>query len=193
MIKKTILAAAIGLLALPAVGIAAGDMGQGTITFSGSVTEAPCSISTGDNDMTIDLGQVSKNMLNAPGKFSDSVPIEIHLAGCQFAQDTGANANPAGRLSKVGVQFLGAITNAALGKITNAGTATSVAVQLLDSDNLSPITIGAAPTAANAVQLRDGSNVLRYFARLSVVGGPGPAASGTGSISASATYSLTYF
>lgn len=193
MIKNTVLAAAIGLLALPAAGIAAGDMGQGTITFSGSVTEAPCSISAGDDKMTVDLGQVSKNMLNAPGKFSDSVPIEIHLAGCEFAPDTGVDANPTGKLSKVGVQFLGAVTNAALGKITNTGTATAVAVQLLNDDNTTPVTLGAAPTAANAVQLRDGSNVLRYFARLSVVGGPGPAASGTGSISASATYSLTYF
>ncbi|MGE8655878.1 MAG: fimbrial protein [Achromobacter sp.] len=192
MIRKTVLAALAGVaLTQPITGSAA-DFGSGNLTFSATVTEAPCSISAGDGNMVVDLGQVSQNALNAPGKFSASVPIDIHLTGCTFAADTGAGANPNGKLSKVGVQFIGNFFNPTLGKLVNTGSAKSVSIQLLGSDNNTPLVGGLALTAANAQQLSGASAVLKYFARLSVLGGA-RAASTPGSISASVTYALTYF
>lgn len=91
MIKKTLLATATSAALLgPLAASAAGDMGQGTITFTGSVTEAPCSITGADTNLTINLGQISKKTLTTATSYSPSVPMEIHLNGCQFGAATGA-------------------------------------------------------------------------------------------------------
>ncbi|CAB3863544.1 putative fimbrial-like protein YbgD [Achromobacter dolens] len=192
MIKKSTLALAAAVAFHSAPGFAAGTSGSGTITFSATVIEGPCSISAADSNMTIDLGQVSQRMLNGPGKFSDSVPVVIHLTGCSFDEDTGTTPNPNGKLSKVAVQFLGTFTNTQLGKISSTGTATAVAVQLLESDGTTPVNLAATPSAANAKQLTGGGNELRYWARMSVVGGPGAVTSSTGSVQANVTYALAY-
>ncbi|MGB3820048.1 fimbrial protein [Achromobacter pulmonis] len=192
MIRKTVLATLAGVAITQPMAGSAADFGSGNLTFSATVTEAPCSLSAGDGNMVIDLGQISQRDLNGQDKFSASVPIDIHLTSCAFAADTGAGANPNGKLSKAAVQFVGNFHNASLGKLINTGTAKSVGIQLLGSDNNTPLVGGLALTAANAQQLSGASAVLRYFARLSVLGGPG-SASTPGSISASVTYALTYF
>ena len=190
MFKKTLLATATTAALLgPVAAFAAGDFGQGTITFTGSVTEAPCSITAADSNLAIDLGQVSKKDLTAIGKFSTSVPINVHLMGCTFDTDTGTSPNPNGKLSKIGVTFNGTSTTPASGYLTNTGNAANVVVQLLDKDNNTPIKIGTAPTAATAQQMTTGNgNVLNFFARLMATG-----VGAAGSVNSSVTYTLTYF
>lgn len=135
MFKKTLLATATAAVLLGPVAAFAADFGQGTITFTGSVTEAPCSIAAADSNLAIDLGQISQKNLAGAGKFSASVPITIHLTGCTFEADTGAGTNTNGKLSKVGVSFTGATSNPATGMLTNTGNAANVAVQILSKDN----------------------------------------------------------
>ncbi|CAB3851167.1 putative fimbrial-like protein YbgD [Achromobacter insuavis] len=192
MFKKTLLATATTAVLLgPVAAFAAGDFGQGTITFTGSVTEAPCTISPADSNLAVDMGQVSKKDLTATGKFSTSVPINIHMTGCTFDPDPappGGTGNANGKLSKIGVTFIGTSATPNSGHLTNTGNAPNVVVQLLDKDNTTPIKIGTAPTAANAQQMTAGGNVLNFFARLMATG-----AGAAGSINSTVTYSLTYF
>ncbi|MGE8655880.1 MAG: fimbrial protein [Achromobacter sp.] len=189
MFKKTLLATATSAALLgPLSSFAAGDMGQGTITFTGSVTEAPCSITAADSNQVIDLGQISKKDLNAANKFSASVPISIHLTGCTFGAATGT---PATNMSKVGIAFTGATTDATTGKLTNTGSATNVVVQILDKSNATPVNFNTAPSAANATQMTDGggpANALNFFARLFATG-----VGGAGTVNSSVTYTLSYF
>ncbi|WP_258090196.1 fimbrial protein [Serratia liquefaciens] len=66
------------------VGAKAGDQGHGTVTFTGSIIDAPCSIDPKSIDQTVDLGAVSNvSLLN--GGNSDPKPFEIHLEKCSLA------------------------------------------------------------------------------------------------------------
>lgn len=181
MFKKTLLATVTTAALLgPVAAFAAGEMGQGTITFTGSVTEAPCSVSAADTNLAIDLGQVSKNLLTGTGKFGTAVPIEIHLTGCSFAAVTGNTAAP---LSKVSVSFPGLTSTT--GMVPNTGNATNVAIQMLNRDNTNlNFTTGSSET-----EMRNGDGSLQLFARIA---SNSATAAGSGSVTAKVTYMLNY-
>ncbi|CAB3839899.1 fimbrial protein [Achromobacter ruhlandii] len=182
MFKKTLLATVTTAALLgPVAAFAAGEMGQGTITFTGSVTEAPCSVSAADTNLAIDLGQVSKNLLTGTGKFGTAVPIEIHLTGCSFAAPA-ANATAA-PLSKVSVSFPGLTSTT--GMVPNTGNATNVAIQMLNRDNTNlNFTTGSSET-----EMRNGDGSLQLFARIA---SNSATAAGAGSVTAKVTYMLNY-
>lgn len=184
MFKKTLLATATTAALLgPVAAFAAGDMGQGSITFTGSVTEAPCSISAADSNLAIDLGQVSKKILSGTGKFGTPVPIEIHLNGCNFTEDATTHALS---LSKVNLTFPG--QTSADGMIPNAGDATGVAIQLMEADNTTKVNFTTA--GSRAVQMHQGNgNMLSLLARIA---NTGATAAGAGSVTAKVTYMLEY-
>lgn len=186
MFKKTLLATATTAALLgPVAAFAAGDMGQGSITFTGSVTEAPCSISAADSNLAIDLGQVSKKVLSGTGKFGTPVPIEIHLNGCNFAEDATTHVLS---LSKVNLSFPG--QTSADGMIPNAGDATGVAIQLMEADNTTKINFTGASAGSRSVQMHQGNgNMLSLLARIA---NTGATAAGAGSVSAKVTYMLEY-
>lgn len=183
MFKKTLLAtAATAALLGPVAAFAAGDMGQGTITFTGSVTEAPCSISAADSNLAIDLGQISKKVLSGTGKFGTPVPVEIHLAGCNFEEDATTKAL---KLSKVNITFPGQTSTT--GMIPNTGDATGVAIQMMNADNTTAVNFG---TGSAATQMHQGNgNMLSLFARIA---NTGATAATAGSVAAKVTYMLDY-
>ena len=183
MFKKTLLAtAATAALLGPVAAFAAGDMGQGTITFTGSVTEAPCSISAADSNLAIDLGQISKKVLSGTGKFGTPVPVEIHLAGCNFAEDPTSKAL---QLAKVNVTFPGQTSTT--GMIPNTGDATGVAIQMMNADNTTAVNFA---TGSAGTQMHQGNgNMLSLFARIANTGAAGATA---GSVAAKVTYMLDY-
>lgn len=102
MLKKTLLATATAAALIGPAAAFAADFGQGTITFTGSVLDAPCSIPAADLNQTIDLGQISKNDLTTTNSTSATLPIEIHLTGCNFTT-TGTPAVP--QLNKLRISF----------------------------------------------------------------------------------------
>ena len=188
--KKLASAAAIGGL-LCATSIHASD---GTITFTGSVTANTCTIKIngGAADATITLPTVSASQLAKGGDTAGSTPINFALSACQTGTsaatgavkayfETGTNVDPAtGRL-----------------KNTAASGATNVQLQLLNSDD-SVITIGDASTIKGgtlAAGTGPGSTAssatfayaVRYYNSAS-----GSTAAGSGSVSSSVTYSVTY-
>ncbi|EDJ1485571.1 long polar fimbrial protein LpfA, partial [Salmonella enterica] len=75
--KITLAMAIVGMMStVPAFAapIATTDAGQGTIQFTGSVIDAPCSIVPSDQNIKVNLGQVSLKTLDGANKYSSAVP-----------------------------------------------------------------------------------------------------------------------
>lgn len=165
------------------------DFGGGTINFTGSVTEAPCSIVPGDDKLDINLGQVSQNMLAGANQGSTPVDVVIHLNSCQFEAHTADAPNPdPGLLSKVDVEFANYTSSSeSTGLLHNDGTATNVDVQLLDNAG-QPMPLNRVAAPGTAHQLTGPTGEMTFKARM--------LASGTataGSVSARVDYKLKYF
>lgn len=169
--------------------VANNDFGHGTITFHGSVTEAPCSIVPGDENLDINLGQVSQNMLGAADQGSAPVNVVIHLNSCQFEAHTTNAPNPDyGVMSKVDVEFANYnTTDESKGLLNNTGDATNVSVQLLDNGG-HPMALSHIPDGTNAHQLTGTAGEMTFKARMLASGKATP-----GSVSAKVDYKLKYF
>jgi len=64
-------------------GAQAADQGHGTVTFTGSIIDAPCSIDPDTVDQTVALGSVS-NVALVDGGTSSPKPFEIRLEKCSL-------------------------------------------------------------------------------------------------------------
>lgn len=172
------------------------DAGQGTITFSGSVIDAPCSIVPESQNIQVNLGQISVKSLAAADKNSDPVPFTINLAQCSF-DDLGNNSTAGTtNYSKVAVEFTGITAptggNLNKGEIANTANnpAENVAIQILKSDASTPVDLSAAPTTGDTtLDTSSATNKLNFFARMMTVGG----AAKPGNVGATVTYKLKYF
>lgn len=172
------------------------DAGQGTIQFTGSVIDAPCSIVPESQNIQVNLGQVSLKTLDGANKYSSAVPVTINLTGCSFTE--GAANSPA-NYSKVSVTFPDAHTpvggDAKKGEIANGANnpAENVVIQLLKSDATSPVDFTKTPSATDTdnIQLDSTSstNKLQFYARMMTLA----AAAKAGSVGATVTYKLHYF
>ncbi|EJR8517907.1 fimbrial protein [Salmonella enterica] len=168
----------------------AGPFGSGKITFTGTITNSPCDVAPGDDAITVPFGQISYRKLNAAAATTNSKPFTIHLQNCAFdPNDAGSNpAGSAGKMSKVTVSFSGTgdTTHHAY---VSTGSAQHVGVQLLKSDNSTPIEPNStASDTTDAQQLQAGNNELNFFARLIALG----ADVTPGDVNASVTYTLKY-
>ncbi|EBI1479813.1 long polar fimbrial protein LpfA [Salmonella enterica] len=174
------------------------DAGGGTMTFTGSVIEAPCSIVPESQNIKVDLGQVSTSTLKTKNH-SDLVPVTITLTGCSFeaAPDTPPKDGTTGNYSKVAVTFPG-VTPPASGTLTEgeiANTASSpadgVAIQLLKGDGATPVDLSKAPTTGDiTLDTSSATNKLNFFARMMLISGKTPT---QGAVGATVTYKLKYF
>ena len=114
---------------------------DGTINFTGEITDAPCSVSANSQDMTVPLGKVSRNVfgITAPGttpavtaatvgKKSIPANFTIDLLGC------GATAKGAS-VSFSGTADLDNTTTLRVANAGQAGTAAAsgVAIEIADS------------------------------------------------------------
>lgn len=190
-LKHTLLALGLvtacgGLAVAPATLAAVPD---GTITFTGSVTAATCTIkgptSTGSNNFAVALPTVSANSLtaNGTGAYTPSATaFTMTLSGC-----------PAG--ARVGAQFYSAAnadTTTGNGTLMNTGVA-GVDVQLLNSGGTA-VTIGTAAPVGNAnvtdqTTVASGGATLAYSAQYyatSAYAGAG------GAVSTTVNYVINY-
>lgn len=192
MYKKTLIVATAIMATISTASVYADiittkDFGGGTITFHGSVTEAPCSIAMGDDKLDVDLGQVSKNMLSAANNGSTPVDIKIHLNSCQF-EATGLTPLDYGKLSKVDVEFANYnSSDVSNGLLHNDGDATNVSVQLLDGMG-KPVNLSKVATKDSAQQLTAAVGEIALKARMLASG-----AATAGSVNATVNYKLKYF
>lgn len=175
----------------------AGPFGQGKVTFTGTITNSPCDIQTGDEDMTVKFGQISYRSLKGANTAdtADAQPVTIHLLNCAFDAN-GDNSNPesAGKMSKVHVNFNGntasTSTDVAYPNPSGAGMAGGVGVQLLDSKMsvLTPSKLASEGTPPQ--QLQPGDNQIQLFAQLINLGAEDTVT--PGNINIPLNYTLTY-
>ncbi|ENQ4877744.1 fimbrial protein StdA [Salmonella enterica] len=170
-----------------------GPFGQGTVTFTGTITNAPCDIQTGDENLTVNFGQVSYRALKAADAVDDAAAKQftIHLQNCEFDTDTATTNTPPNELmSKVQIAFSG--TPASDNKEAFiSGTNVNLGVQLTGPDGkiISP---QSTPdfTKSEVIQLTAGNTSLNYTAKLMNVGTEGSVTPGAFSIPVS--YTLKY-
>lgn len=165
-----------------------GPFGSGKVTFTGSITNSPCDIAPGDDDLTVKFGQISYRHLKSDHAVdsADAKSFTIHLQNCAFDPNTGENkATKPNLMSMVNVTFTGAASSDNK-TFNNSGSATGVGLQLLDSTHAA-ITSG---TATKDNQLQSGDNQLTFFAQLVNLGAENSVT--PGSISVPVNYTLTY-
>ncbi|EKS6735760.1 fimbrial protein [Enterobacter ludwigii] len=129
------------------------EQGSGKVTFTGSIIDAPCSISPESVDQTVELGQISNVALKNGGK-SEPRPFSIDLENCSFesAAEGGVQKN------KVTVTFTGMESSDGLLAIT--GTAKGAGIAITDGAG-EVISLGQ-PTTPQTLQ--QGKNTLSFAA-----------------------------
>lgn len=80
--KKSLLVAGVAMILSNNV---FADEGHGIVKFKGEVISAPCSIKPGDEDLTVNLGEVADTVLKSDQK-SLAEPFTIHLQDCMLSQ-----------------------------------------------------------------------------------------------------------
>ncbi|MIE72244.1 fimbrial protein StdA [Salmonella enterica subsp. diarizonae] len=173
-----------------------GPFGTGTVTFTGTITNAPCDIQTGDENLSVNFGQVSYRALKAADAVdnNNAKQFTIHLQNCEFDPDTSTNSgttNPVGQMSKVQIAFSG-VPAAGSKKAFISTTNTNLGVQLLGLDG-QPITPSNTPDFSSTnptQQLQPYQNTFTYTAKLMNVGAENSVTAGAFSIPVS--YTLKY-
>jgi type 1 fimbria pilin len=131
------------------------DQGHGTVTFTGSIIDAPCSITPETVDQTVDLGQVSNVALKEGGK-STPRNFQIDLENCELVTEG------AGKNNMVALTFTGMESSAKNGRLGITGTAQGASIAITDGAG-SVIELGK-PSQAQALQ--NGNNTLSFAAYL---------------------------
>lgn len=86
---------------------AADAQGSGTVTFTGNIIDAPCSINPSSSKQTVELGSIASAALAKEGK-SNSREFTIELENCSLADDSEPDGVRAANAKSVTVTFGGA-------------------------------------------------------------------------------------
>ncbi|MEQ4626734.1 fimbrial protein [Providencia manganoxydans] len=172
--KKIILATLIsGAMSASALAV---DAGSGTVTFTGSIIVAPCSIAPGEENQEVELGQVS-NITLKNGNASSSQPFTIQLEGCNLEKD-----------NLVTVTFNGTEALDAEGKgnglLQITGDASGAAVKIMNASG-AQINVNSGNTQSYV----EGDNTLKFQAALQGVEGVDPV---PGNFQAVTNFKLAY-
>ncbi|MHA7845141.1 fimbrial protein [Serratia sp. D1N4] len=143
--KMNVLAAA--LISASAFAVHAADQGSGTVTFTGSIIDAPCSITPQTSDQVVPLGQVSAALLANQGT-STPQTFTIDLEKCDVST-----------LKNVSITFNGTADGDMLGIV---GDAQGAGIVITDGSGTA-IKLGQASAAR---LLSNGNNTLLFSAYL---------------------------
>lgn len=175
-LNKIMMVAVIALGVSSVAHAAVKDQGHGKVTFTGSIIDAPCSISPETIDQTISLGQISKVALKDGGQ-STPRNFSIDLENCEVGEKDK---------NKVSVTFTGMESVAGNGLLGITGTAKGASVAITDGSG-KVIELGQA---TKAQQLQNGNNSLNFAAYMQ---GDGASAAVTeGEFQAVADFTLAY-
>lgn len=156
----------------------------GSITFTGSVVDAPCIIAQDSVDMTVDLGQTTIEYLNTNNN-SKPVNVNINLTNCALS---GAGADGAD-ITKAAVTFSSSATDTTdptLLANTDSAGAQGIGVRLLNSDG-SHVQLGTASEVP--LQVSSSEQTLSFQADMENI----PSIDVTpGAVAANATYIVNY-
>lgn len=163
---------------------------SGKFTAIGTITNAPCDIKPGDDDLIVNFNQVSNKKLKAPNT-ADATNVRhvsIHLANCSF--EPNSDIPPKNLLSKVTMTFTGSQSSPDSKYFTNStasGMAQNVGLLLRKTDGNEIL----PSTGIADLQLTAGDNNTINFDALLVNTGTENSVT-TGEINIPVTYTLTY-
>ncbi|MEX0446320.1 fimbrial protein [Xenorhabdus sp. SGI246] len=135
-------------VALTAGAANAANQGNGTVTFTGSIIDAPCSIK--NTNIAVDMGAVSSHILKKQGR-SESKHFKIELENCTTQT-----------LKGVETTFTGSMASGEPGYLGIEGTAKGAAIAITDAGN-NRLPLG---TASKLLSLHEGNNDLQFAAYL---------------------------
>ncbi|WP_145496481.1 fimbrial protein [Yersinia bercovieri] len=155
----------------------ASDQGHGTVKFTGSIIDAPCSITPETIEQTVDLGEISNKSLLNGGK-SNPRPFDIKLESCDLSGLTDKT---------VTITFTGPESSVQPGYLAIVGSSASGAAIGITNDEGTNIPLG---TASSATKTQQGDNTLTYSAYLKGNGGSTTVV--PGSFTSVANFTLAY-
>lgn len=161
-------------MAIAAGAANAAVLGHGAITFTGSITDSPCSITAETANQTVDLGQVSNSSLKS-GQTSSPVNFYIQLEQCDASKLTDGAA----------IGFTGATDANDPDMLGITGSATGAGIVITDGSN-TPVKLDGS--LSNAQAIGDGSNRLAFSAYVQANGSSVTA----GDFSSTADFTLSY-
>jgi major type 1 subunit fimbrin (pilin) len=170
------------VLLLAAAPLAA-NAADGTITFTGKVTDKTCTISTpGGKDFAVSLPNVSKSTLTAVGSVAGRTPFTINLSKCS-AGNVATYFEPGSTVD---------FNTGRLNNQTSTNGATNVQLQLLGSNNaFLPVKAAGTGLAQDNSQwvtvAGDGTANLSYYAEYYSLGAATP-----GEVTSSVKYTIIY-
>ncbi|MDZ4034389.1 fimbrial protein [Kluyvera ascorbata] len=148
--KKTMLSACFMVMASVAGNVQAAD---GTIKFTGSITDQTCTVDSVSQNLNVDLGNVAQTALDgAPGMKASPARFTLNLTGCPDTV-TGANVKFDGTSDGTNQNLL------ALDSGT--GIATGVGIEIADKNG----TAIPLHSASADYSLTEGANMLDFVAR----------------------------
>ena len=184
MKSNKIMLAAVMALGMTSMAAHAANQGQGSVTFNGSIIDAPCSITPESVDQTVELGQVS-NALLKKGGMSTPKAFTIGLEHCTL--ETSVPEGETRKNNTVSVTFTGIASeikgHESMLSISGQASGASVAItdaggKLVELGKPSPL-----------VGLNEGNTALRFAAYLQGANGGEVV---PGDFSAVADFTLAY-
>lgn len=139
----------------------------GNVHFKGKLVAAPCSVSTDTSDQEVLLGEYTTHHFKTAGTLGSVVPFQIKLEDCDTSIATTAAVAFSGRADVTSSDgtLLAVDQDLSSG---NAGTATNIAIQVLDSAS-KPVKFDGT-TFVNKTTLIDGENILKFAAQYKSTG-----------------------
>lgn len=131
----------------------------GNMRFQGVIIAESCRVEAGDQQMTVNMGQISSNRFHSSGEDANPVPFDIHLQDCSTAVS-----------QRVGVSFRGVADGKnpeVLSVGEGPGIATGIGIALFDKDN-QLIPLNSPPGAWT--RLYSGPTTLHFVAKYRATG-----------------------
>ncbi|SCC68711.1 fimbrial protein [Kosakonia oryziphila] len=163
------------------IALAAGVCGtalaaDGTINFTGNISDTACKVDTASANQTVNLGSVSANSFAAAGATASSTRFTINLTDCPAAV-TSASTRFDGPLAS---------GNSNLLALSSGQTTTGVGVGIYEQDSTTLIPVGNV--SAPVTLATTGTNALNYIAKYVST----DATVGAGTANTVAAFTVTY-
>jgi len=139
----------------------------GTVHFKGKLVAAPCAVSADSSDQLVKLGEYTTHHFKTAGTLGSLVPFQIKLEDCDTTVAQTAAVAFSGRADSTSADssLLAVDQDLSSG---NAGTATNIAIQVLDNRSR-PVKFDGS-TFVNKTTLIDGENILKFAAQYKSTG-----------------------
>ncbi|MEM6052091.1 fimbrial protein [Erwinia sp. P7711] len=148
--KKTLIA--LSLVLSPVMFAQAAD---GTINFSGNITDAACTVDADSASQTVNLGTVSAKAFSAAGSTAAPTKFNITLSSCPAT------------VTSASVKFDGLVntTNTDLLALNTDSTAAGVGIAIYEADSSTPVPLLTA-SSSQVIDSTDGAtNTLSFVAK----------------------------